>query len=211
MHPKATSGSVEPHIRGAFKKADFDTAATLFMQHFGSEIVSFLAGRLKGEAADVSEVFSQFAEDFWRGLPNFRWRTTIRGWAYALARNAAYRYIQQVDRQREREITYNSKSANFARLVSEIRAETKRHLRTEVKDQLRALREQLDMDDQTLLVLRVDRQLSWKELAVVLSDMGEQMERSDIIQWSARLRQRFQTIKKRLKELAIAEGLLDVK
>ncbi len=198
----------ESLIRNAFNSVDYDTAATLFIEHHGSEIFSFLAGRLRGNVDETSEVFSQFAEDFWRGLPHFQWRSSIRSWAYTLARNAAHRYIHTVGRQRKRNKTYDSKSARFALAVNGIRTETQKHLRTEIKDRMRALREQLTDDEQILLVLRVDRQLSWRELAGVISGKGENMDDEDIARWSARLRQRFQKIKRRLKELAVAEGLL---
>ena len=45
-------------------------------------------------------MFSEFAEDFWRGLEGFRWRTSLRSWGYTLARNAANRY-QRSRRRRE--------------------------------------------------------------------------------------------------------------
>ncbi len=208
MGASNASDDVESIIRSAFDMADYDTAATAFIQYYGSEIVSFLAGRLHGDTDEVAEVFSQFSEDFWRGLPGFKWSTSIRSWAYTLARNAAHRHTHWVGRQRERHKTYNSKSERFARAVDDLRTVTKKHLRTETKDQMRVLREQLTEDEKTLLVLRVDRQLSWRELAAVMSGKGEQMDDTDISRWSARLRQRFRTITRRLKELAIAEGLL---
>ncbi|MFW5740517.1 MAG: hypothetical protein ACOC1F_09140 [Myxococcota bacterium] len=36
-------------------------------------------------------------------------------------------------------------------------------MKTEVKDRMRQLRAQLPVDDQSLLVLRVDKGLSWNE------------------------------------------------
>jgi len=76
---------------------------------------------------------------------------------------------------------------------------------------MRKIREQLSDDDQELLVLRVDRALSWRELAMVMSGKGEALDEGEINRWSTLLRQRFVKIKKRLKELAQREGLLNSK
>ena len=69
------------------------------------------------------------------------------------------------------------------------------------------LREELPAEDQALLILRVDKQLDWNELAQVLSEdelAGDALRRE-----SARLRKRFQMIKERLRKRAEEEGLLE--
>ena len=52
-------------------------------------------------------------------------------------------------------------------MVDHVRTTTALHLRSEVKDQVSRLRERLEPDEQTLLILRVDRALSWREVAHV--------------------------------------------
>jgi RNA polymerase sigma-70 factor (ECF subfamily) len=78
-----------------------------------------------------------------------------------------------------------------------------------VKDRFQQLREQLPEDDQTLLVLRVDRGLSWLELAEVM--LGDDAPASDeqLKTEAARLRQRFQAAKHRLRKLVEEAGLLE--
>lgn len=197
---------IEERVREAFQAQDLDAAATVFIQQYGGEILAFLIGRLRGES-DAAEVFSDFAEDFWRGLPGFQWRTSLRSWAYTLARNAANRYATAPHRKPARNIPLSQKS-RFTMEVERLRSATRRHLRTEVKSKMRELRERLSEEDQTLLILRVDRQLSWRELAGIMSGQGEGMDDAELDRWSARLRQRFQVIKERLRDLAKAEGLL---
>lgn len=51
-------------------------------------------------------------------------------------------------------------------------------------------------------MLRVDRDLSWEEIAVILGESGEAAKAS------ARLRKRFQNVKEKLRVLATAQGLL---
>jgi hypothetical protein len=71
------------------------------------------------------------------------------------------------------------------------------------------LREQLPLEDQTLLILRVDRQLPWRELALVMHDGDAPAPEADQLEIvAARLRKRFQAVKDKLRKLAIAEGLL---
>jgi RNA polymerase sigma-70 factor (ECF subfamily) len=198
---------LESRIRAAFDSRDYDTAATLFIEHYGGEILGFLAGRLRNPS-DAAEVFSLFAEDFWSGLPGFQWRSSMRSWAYTLARNAAYHYRHDPHRNRLHLTTITSKKSRFAQAVTQLRAATKMHLRTEIKSQVRDLYKKLPDDDQSLLFLRIDKQMSWPEIAIIMSGQGEAMEDDEVKQWANRLRQRFHAVKQRLKELAKAEGLL---
>jgi DNA-directed RNA polymerase specialized sigma24 family protein len=80
----------EPSIRAAWDAQDFQSAATRALEAYGQEILSFLIARLRA-ASDGEEAFSIFAEDFWKGLPGFGSRCSVRGWMYTLARNAANR------------------------------------------------------------------------------------------------------------------------
>jgi RNA polymerase sigma-70 factor, ECF subfamily len=89
-----------------------------------------------------------------------------------------------------------------------VRSRTLMHLRTEVKDEFQKLREELDPDEQTLLVLRIDRGLGWTEIAEIMADPGELEDPKARERSSARLRQRFQKLKQRLRDLAEARGLL---
>jgi RNA polymerase sigma-70 factor (ECF subfamily) len=82
-------------------------------------------------------------------------------------------------------------------------------MRTEAKNRIAELRERLPVDDQTLLLLRVTRNLSWKEIARVMIDPAEGDEPSEreIDQGAARLRQRFQVVKDKLRAMVKEVGL----
>src|SRR5258706_463895 len=69
------------------------------------------------------------------------------------------------------------------------------------------VRELLPIDDQTLLILRVNRKLNWKDIARV---MAPTLEASDaaLEKESARLRKRFQLVAERLRRMALREGLV---
>ena len=73
---------------------------------------------------------------------------------------------------------------------------------------MRLLRDHLPTDDQTLLILRVDRDLSWNEVALVMTYDGEAPTDDRVKRESARLRKRFELVKDRLRTLAEEEGRL---
>jgi hypothetical protein len=62
------------------------------------------------------------------------------------------------------------------------------------------LRNTLDPDDQVLLVLRVDRELAWREIAIVM--LGDQAADEDVTRKAATLRKQFERVKLQLRGLA---------
>lgn len=195
---------LEAQIRAACDEQRYDRGATLTLEHYGDELLSFLIARLRDQDAG-QEAFSMFVEDLWVGLPKFEFRASVRTWAYTLARNAANRYASSPARRRDRNLTF-TRHAEVSQMVERVRSQTAAHQRTEVKDRLRALRDELDPDDQTLLILRIDRNLAWRELAQVMS--GGEPDADGLKREAARLRKRFERVKAELKARARAEGLL---
>lgn len=193
---------IEQRIRDAHARGEHEAAATLGIETYGREVLSFLITHVGHQRAQ--EVFSDFLEDFWRGFPNFTWRSSLRTWTYILARHASVRYLRGPQQRRVQLAT----SGEFTNLSERIRSDTAAYLRTEVKDRFRELREQLPEDDQTLLILRIDRNLSWNELAMVMAGPGVVLSDSELETASARQRTHFKRAKERLKKLAQAEGLL---
>jgi len=76
------------------------------------------------------------------------------------------------------------------------------------KDRWRSLRESLAPDDRSLLVLRVDRQLEWNEIARVTLGQ-EHPDATEVRRESDRLKKRFQLLKQDLRRRAREIGLLD--
>ena len=195
----------EREIRAAFEAGRLQDAATAVLAAYGDEIVSFIHSRLRNRA-DSDEAFAMFAEDLWNGLPSFAWRSSVRTWAYTLARNATIRYASTHGRRAARNLPLSYPGA-VAELVERVRETTECYKRTAVKDHFRALREQLDLEDQTLLILRVDRNLSWRELAQTLSGTVD-LDEATIEREAARLRKAFERVKRELKRLSESQGLL---
>jgi len=202
LDPGPPGRDPDEEYRALFEAGDLEDVATRFMERYGGDILAFLAMRLRDQAA-ASEVFSVFNLDFWRGLRGFQWRTTLRSWGYTLARNAANRFQQR--RRREARLVHPNRTPECA---EERRRSTAPYLRTAVKKRMRELRERLPTDDQSLLVLRIDKGLSWNELAVVFAAADDPMDEAGVLRSAARLRQRFASIKRLLRAMAEEEGLI---
>jgi RNA polymerase sigma-70 factor (ECF subfamily) len=198
--------TTERQIRAHCDSGEHHEAATLLLQSYGRDIFRFLMSRLRDEQAS-SDVFSQFTEDLWRGLAGFQWQCSARVWSYTLARHAASRHIAGAQRLRGREAPLSA-AGRLSELEQKIRTQTLAAVRTEVKSRLAELREKLSLDDQTLLILRVNRKLNWKEIAQVMIDENEEATDGAIDKVAVRLRKRFQSIKEKLREMASEAGLV---
>jgi len=195
----------EAKIRAAFEAHQLDLAASATLEAYGEELLSFLFARLRNPS-DAQEVFSIFAEDLWTGLPAFGWRCSVRTWVYTLARNAASRYVESPQRDAARHVTL-SQVESISALVERLRTTTEVYRQTTIKNRFRLLREQLDDDDQMLLILRVDRKMAWRDLAIAMNGNTE-LDDETIARETVRLRKAFERLKHELRGMAEREGLL---
>jgi RNA polymerase sigma-70 factor, ECF subfamily len=195
---------VERGIREAHARSDFATAVREALELYEAEVFSFLCARLGGES-DANDVYSQTCEDLWRGIAGFAWRSSFRTWFYTVARHAAIRFERAPANQEGRR---QSLSRVSDPAVAD-RSRTRPYLRTDVKDRFAALRSSLTPDEQSLLVLRIDRDLSWEEIAGILRDEGDEADDAGLKREASNLRQRFRKLKERLRQRARAVGLLD--
>jgi RNA polymerase sigma-70 factor (ECF subfamily) len=189
--------AIEAPIRAAFDAGDHERAVTAALQLYGTELLSFLRA-LAGNDDLATEAFAELGEDLWRGLPTFRWQSSLRSWLYTLSRNA----LNQLRRDPRRRIDRNLPLSIAPDIEAVLRTATRDIQRTEVKDEFRALREQLDPEEHELLLLRLDRELSWKEIARITG--GD----DNIDTRAAALRKKFERAKDRLKKLALDRGLI---
>lgn len=176
--------ALEARIAACLDGDDLAGAATAAVRGYGPQLLGYLRATLGPERAD--DAFSVFCELLWRGLPRFRRESAFVTWAYQLAWGAAQRVLR--DPGRRRRVTLSSEA--LAAVAREVRSTTGVHLRRETADRLAVIREQLAPDEQSLLVLRVDRDLAWDDIALI---MGVD---------AATLRQRFARLKQKIKRLA---------
>lgn len=195
----------ERTVRDAFERGDMRLATSLAIALHGTEVLSFLRARLRTET-QVEDAFLQFGEDLWTGIAAFRWQSSLRAWMFSLARNAATRLGKAA--YRKHEVPWSEGHEELLGTMERIRTATPLYQQTAAKSLMRALREQLDDDQQTLLILRVGRQLSWKELAVVMGEAPLDAGEPELTRASARMRGRFQAAKAQLRALAEEAGIV---
>lgn len=185
--------AVEAEVRACCDAHDTTGAAAALVRGYGPEIWSYLAGALRKPDDDVADVFAMFCEDVCRGLPGFRFASSARTWAYVVARRAALRH-QRDERRRTRRF---DGPAELETLAAHIRSTTAQHLRTTQHAKLAAVRDQLEPDDRTILILRVERQLPWREIAAIMADA--ELDAEALRKREQLLRKKFEGIKRRLR------------
>jgi RNA polymerase sigma-70 factor (ECF subfamily) len=191
---------LEQQIQSLLEKGDLQRAASRAVEGYGPEVFGFLVS-LVGDTRDASEVFSQTCEDLWVGLERFEGRCSMRTWLYTLARHAAARYRRSAHRRPGRRMALSQVSE----IADRVRTQTLPFLRTEAKSELARIRDALDEEDRALLVLRVDRGLSWTDIALVFA--GDGASKATMERTSARLRKRFQAVKTEIRKRAREAGL----
>lgn len=192
-----TAVSIEPRIRQLLLAGQERTAADLVIREFGPSIYGLFVNQFPKRPELAEEAFSCFAENLVRGISSYRGEASVRTWTYILARNAAV----SVARDGWRRLGRRLETTEFDQLAQEARTRSAIRLERQV-DALAPLRHALDPDDQLLLTLRLDEELSWDEVALVLSAGGEPVAAPSI-------RKRFQRLKATLGEEARRLGLLE--
>lgn len=175
------------------------------LDHFGQRLCAFILNLVKDPtvAADVQQ-------DLWltvfRYAPSFRWESSLKGWLYLLARRAAIRAAQR-DVKRARGAVPLSRAAE-SKLKAHMTSSIAMWRRDDFKARIRALRQRLSEKDQTLLVMRADQELPFREIALALAEPDEALEGKELARREATLMKRFQRVKQRLYQLAVEDGLI---
>ena len=188
--------ALEHRIAGALDRGDRSAATTEALRGYGPQIAGYLRAVTKSEQA-ASDAFSIFCEFVWVGLPKFRRESSFFTWAYRLAWGAVRRLAEDPFVRRARRLETSEVEA----LAAEIYSTSYERMRDEAPQRLAELRGRLTPAEQTLLILRIDRGLSWKEIAQVLDEEGASAD-------EAALRKRFERLRAKIRDLAIEHGVL---
>src|SRR5579884_1117027 len=143
-------GISDEQVRELVRNGQVDRAATETLRALGPEVFGFLHGVVRSDA-DAEEIFSATSERLWRSIGSFRWQCALRTWVYCIARNEMLRYVEGVRRRNAGRVTPSA----LEDVVASVRTETLSALRTEKRDKLRQLRDELPHDDRTLVILRI--------------------------------------------------------
>lgn len=192
------SAELEVPIKAACDRGDYDAAISAALGLYSDELFGFLVG-LARDQAQAEDAFSAACERMWRFLPKFRWDSTLRVWAYRIARNEFLRGTREVTRARKG--VPLSQVPSIQQAIDRARTTTPPHERTEVKDRFATLRAELDPEDLMLLGLRIEQQMAWADIAKVLAAAEDRTDEPDTRE-IATLRKRFNRLKDRLRERA---------
>jgi RNA polymerase sigma-70 factor (ECF subfamily) len=198
----------EAQVRALCEGGDLRAAVTQGIESYGPEILGYLLAVTRNET-DANDAFAMFTEDLWRGLPSFRWESSLRTWSYTLARHALHRLHRDPHRRADRRVPL-SRSPEVYEVAERVRTVTSVYLRTEVKDQVAALREELDPEDQTLFILRINRKMAWTEIAQIMAEepgASPAADDDELRRTAARLRKRFERAKEQLKQKVRERGI----
>jgi RNA polymerase sigma-70 factor (ECF subfamily) len=163
------------------------------LRQLGPEILGFLSGVLNNNDQHADEVFATFMERLWRSLNGFEGRCSLRTWMYVLARRELGRYR----RGEQRHVAGRVPISELQEVLEEVR-KTRTTIGVIRRDELTKLREALPEEDRTLLILRVDRDMAWEDIALAFAEDTEEVSLAGQKREAARLRKRFQLVKQRL-------------
>lgn len=188
--------SVDPLVASLIAERDYRSAAETVMREYGPGIRGLLLTIFRRNPDAAEDAFSLFAENLWRHIATFRGDSSVRTWVYCVARNAAV----SVTRDGWRRLGRHLETIEAERLAEEVRTRSAVRLERQ-SSALAALRDALDLDEQTLLTLRLDERLPWDEIAEIMSSGGAALD-------AATVRKRFERLKAKLAELARRQGLI---
>jgi RNA polymerase sigma-70 factor (ECF subfamily) len=187
--------TLDEQVRELLDRGDQREAASAVLHALGPQILGYLEAILK-DADDARDVFQVFAENMWQALPGWRGEGSLRAWSYRLAWRAHARFHRDAWQKRREHL----RTTMASRIAASI-ASNESRLPGGRKDRLARLRESLTPEEQTLLILRLDRDLSWNEVAEVLSHEGDPVD-------APALRKRFERLRDKLARLAREQGLV---
>ena len=138
-------------------------AATDAIKVYGPEIYTLLTSLHRDDADDV---FSQFCEKLWKGLPrpSEGLHHPCSTWALGTVAWSSLLPVSHCARRRGARCRSPTSQAILGRWRPRFRSETRSRMRNERRSRLREIRQTLlrRLKYQLLLVLRVERELDWK-------------------------------------------------
>jgi RNA polymerase sigma factor (sigma-70 family) len=171
---------------------DYDEALTSILVEYGGEVYGYLLRRLgRRDAAD--DVYQQVSYRMLLTLPEYRRETCVRAWVYMKVRQEMKAFLQG-NRRYHAECMSAAELSRMTALIERVRTRTA--MRTETRMIVRSLADELDPLDQDLIIFRVDKQLSWKDITHLINESSDEQYKEGT------LRQRYRRAKERLRELA---------
>lgn len=182
-------------VADALARGETARAVGAIQRALGPELRAYLRATMR-DADAASEVHAELAEQLTLAMGRYRRESSVRTFVYAVAWNLVRAHRRRAARERRR---FGGEADHDAIAAPGPRTPTPAYRRTTAKERLRAARAQLDHDELNLIVLRVDRDMGWKEIGEILGTGGAPAE-------TAVLRKRFERLVKRLRDWMDGDG-----
>lgn len=203
-----TDEATEAAIKEAFARGPdgIQAGVELAIARYGERLCAFVLNIVKdpSAAADVQQELWLSAFQY---AATFRWESSFRGWLYLLARRAAVKSAQRGQRN-DRFAGVPLSQAAESKLRAHLQTSIAAWQKDDFKQRFRELRRKLPEKDQTLLVMRSDQELPFRDIVHALAEPGEEIAPADLKTREATLMKRFQRVKQRLFQMAVEEGLI---
>jgi RNA polymerase sigma-70 factor (ECF subfamily) len=189
-----TSRKLDQEVQVYLRADDLEAAAARVIDACGPAILGYLRVALGSESV-AQQAFTAFSSAVWQKLGRYRGAWEIRLWAYRLAFQCA---IQQRRAVRSKQLNPDRSGETRRRALGRTRTATAESMA--LTEHAELLRRELSIAEQTLLTLRLDKQLSWSEIALVLGISGATK--------SEAVARRFDKLVARLHRLATTRGFI---
>lgn len=176
--------TLDERVTADLREGRVERACTAVLRELGPEVCGYLRAVLRDEGL-CDDAWARATTDLWRALPRYRGERALRGYVYRIAWHAALKVLR--DPHRRRRVPWSA----IEEPCSPARSHTAAHLRSDTKLELREARARLSPADQALLVLRVDRDMAWDEVAHSLGLRP------------AAARKRYERVRKKLRALLV--------
>ncbi|HET6332646.1 MAG TPA: hypothetical protein VFG30_05505 [Polyangiales bacterium] len=198
---------LDDEVGACLREGDIEGAAARVLSGCGPCVRGYLRVAL-GEDRLVRDAFSAFSEAVWQRIRRYRGEPRLIVWTHRLAYVAA-KERRETSRLRKPAATRKSRPAS--RDLSRTRAATLEPLGAAEDAEL--MRRELSLEEQTLLTLRIDRQLEWQDIAWVLGQRaggGGRAGRAGRAgnEAGSQIARRYERLVARLHSTAIARGLI---
>jgi hypothetical protein len=184
------ANKLEQGVRHLAASGRVPRAVEMVLSVHGAELFGFLVAVLHDQR-QAANVYADASKAMERALGSATWTCSVRTFAYAIVRRELVRHrrLNPGPRRERRLDSVSPQSTRPRRPVA-------------VSTAVAELRRRLADEDRELLILRVDRQLDWEDIAI--SSLGWDATREALAQEAARVATRVREIRRQLAEAASA-------
>ncbi|NOY25087.1 MAG: sigma-70 family RNA polymerase sigma factor [Oligoflexia bacterium] len=182
----------EQRISAHLAAGETQAGVALAIDSYGPSLFGYLASRLSREVAE--DAFQDLCEQILLAAPRFEGRCSFRVWAFHLARGVRCKVARDPYRRRGSRLSDSQLQGLVERSARTVTAEWRR---TDRQVALLQACQALAEEDQAVLLLRIDQQMSWLDVARVI--FGQSQSQPELRRQAACLRKRFERTKDKLR------------